>query len=152
VFVTSIHDVDQLVKCTALPVTQSVTKLRVRSGSVATPRVVSAPSSAALSHSPQLLPLTNVPSATTGGGGAVPINPNFDRLFRYTRPPVPMRLCTTYSTLRDPLHRHGAQALELRALEKKGIIQRIHVLVFIIFIYHFFHNQTILFKNRRKLT
>lgn len=47
------------------------------------------------------------------------LGPQFDELYRDFQPPCPMHKIT-YGAMRDPVHRHGAQALELRSLERKG--------------------------------
>ena len=44
--------------------------------------------------------------------------PVFDELYRDTRPGVTLQE-SKVATLIDPLHRHGAQMMELRAVERK---------------------------------
>lgn len=47
--------------------------------------------------------------------------PVFDDLYRDSKPALPLHRCQ-YGSLTDPLHRHGAQLLELKAMEKKGVL------------------------------
>ena len=93
-FLMTIGDIDQLVKCTVLPVKQL--KMRACSGSVAVLKVSS------LTHSliSQTMPLS-------------------DGLFRENQPMTPMHK-STFEVLRDKLHKHGAQALQMRSIERKG--------------------------------
>lgn len=48
--------------------------------------------------------------------------PLFDTLYRDVRPPGPMHRMQPgkLGIVRDMIHKHGQQALELRSLEKKG--------------------------------
>ena len=52
-------------------------------------------------------------------GSTASILPYFDELYRDTKPP-----CTLsedkYARMRDPVHRHGKQMLDLRTLEKQS--------------------------------
>ena len=82
VFVTNVLEVDQLVKCTALPVVQSDrAKSRARSGSVAvSSRSASgvAPLSSSVAAHPPLAPLSLASYAS-----AVAAGPHFDTLLRF---------------------------------------------------------------------
>jgi len=98
-FVQSTYDLDTLVKVQILSSAQLMQKTRLRSGSIA-------PARAQTSASQPLIQQSFLP----------PI----DGLYRDKKPQVPMHRVPNYASLRDPVHRHGAQTLELRALEKKG--------------------------------
>jgi len=98
-FVQSTYDLDTLVKVQIPSSAQLMQKTRLRSGSIAPSRV-----------------------QTTGSQPLVQQSflPPIDELYLDKKPQVPMHRSLNYASLRDPVHRHGAQALELRALEKKG--------------------------------
>ena len=98
-FVQSTYDLDTLVKVQIPSSAQLMQKTRLRSGSIAPARV-----------------------QTTGSQPLIqqPFLPPIDELYCNKKPQVPMHRALHYASSRDPVHRHGAQALELRILEKKG--------------------------------
>ena len=99
-FVQSTYDLETLVKVQIPSSAQLMQKTRLRSGSIAPARVQTTTSQPLVQQS---------------------FVPPIDELYRDKKPQVPMHRMLNYASLRDPVHRHGAQALELRALEKKGI-------------------------------
>jgi len=103
-FVQSACDLDSLVRVQIPSSAQLMQKTRLRSGSIAPGRVQTGSS----------LPLIQQSSL-----------PNVDDLYRDKKPQVPMHRAPNYAGLRDPVHKHGTQALEMRALEKKGSYQKI---------------------------
>jgi len=98
-FVQSTYDLDTLVKVQIPSSAQLMQKLRLRSGSFAPARAQSSASQPLIQQS---------------------FLPPVDDLYRDKKPQVPMHRVPNYASVRDPVHKHGAQALELRALEKKG--------------------------------
>ena len=48
-----------------------------------------------------------------------PAVPVLHEVYRDAKPPTPMHR-SSYAFRRDPLHRHGAQMLELKRIERKG--------------------------------
>ena len=95
----STYDLDSLVKVQIPSNAQLMQKTRLRSGSIAPPRVQTSGSQPLIQQS---------------------LLPPVDELYRDKKPQVPMHRVVNYTSSRDPVHRHGVQALELRALEKKG--------------------------------
>ena len=100
-FVQSTCDLDSLVKVQIPSSAQLMQKTRLRSGSIAPGRLQS-------SASQPLIQQSSVVS--------------IDDLYRDKKPPVPMHRALNCAGLRDPVHRHCTQALEMRALEKKGTV------------------------------
>jgi len=100
-FVQSTGDLDSLVKVQIPSSAQLMQKTRLRSGSIIGSRVQTSASQ----------PLVQQSSL-----------PCIDDLYHDKKPQVPMQRAMNYASLRDPVHRHGTQALEMRALEKKGTV------------------------------
>jgi len=100
-FVQSSCDLDSLVKLQVLSSAQLMQKMRLRSGNITAARVQTSTSQPLIQQSSLLC---------------------VDDIYRDKKPPVPMHRALSYAGLRDPVHRHGTQALEMRTLEKKGIM------------------------------
>jgi len=98
-FVQSTYDLDTLVKVQIPSSAQLMQKMRGRSGSLAPGRVQ-------MSSSQPLIPQSSLL--------------HIDELYRDRKPQLPMHRAVNYASLRDPVHRHGAQTLEMRTAEKKG--------------------------------
>jgi len=98
-FVQSTSDLDSLVRVQIPSSAQLMQKPRLRSGSIVPGRV----------QAGSVLPLTQQSSL-----------PSIDDVYRDKKPQVPMRRALSYAGLRDPVHMYGTQALEMRALERKG--------------------------------
>ena len=99
-FVQSTCDLDTLVRVQTPSSAQLMQKMRLRSGSIAPGRVQTSSSQPLIQQSSALC---------------------IDDLYRDRKPPLPMHRAPHYAGLHDPVHRHGTQALEMRALEKKGM-------------------------------
>ena len=98
-FVQSTCDLDSLVKVQIPSSAQLMQKTRLRSGGIVPTRVQTSTSQ----------PLTQQPS-----------QPCVDDIYRDKKPQVSMHRALNYANLSDPVHRHGTQALEMRAMERKG--------------------------------
>jgi len=100
-FVQSTCDLDSLVKVQVLSNAQLMQKTRLRSGNISATRVQAGTSQPLIQQSSLL---------------------SVDDFYRDRKPPLPMHRVLSYAGLHDPVHRHGSQALEMRALEKKGMM------------------------------
>jgi len=100
-YVQSSCDLDTLVKVQILSAAQLMQKTRLRSGNITATRMQTGTSQ-------PLIQQSSLPSV--------------DDFYHDKKPQVPMHRALNYAGLRDPVHRHGSQALEMRALEKKGML------------------------------
>jgi len=99
-FVQSSGDLESLVKVQVLSSAQLMQKTRLRSGNISASRVQTSTSQPLIAQQSSLL--------------------SVDEFYRDKKPSAPMHRVQSCAGLRDPVHRHGTQALEMRALEKKG--------------------------------
>lgn len=104
-FVQSSCDLDSLVKVQVLSSAQLMQKTRLRSGNISAGRVQTTASQPLLAQQSSLL--------------------SVDDFYRDKKPSAPMHRVQSCASLCDPVQRHGTQALEMRALEKKGLSCRL---------------------------
>jgi hypothetical protein len=104
--VQSMSDIDNLVKFTSPPPVNQVSRSRHRSGNL----------SQRISIQYPLAPGTNLHPG-------IPLqSPAFilGRLYQDLKPPSAMHH-SPYAKMKDPVHKHGAQFMEMRTLERRGI-------------------------------
>ncbi|ELT88148.1 hypothetical protein CAPTEDRAFT_222074 [Capitella teleta] len=101
--VQSMSEIDSLVKCTSPPTAAQVSRVRHRSGNLI---------------QRMLGPGAHVPHHLNAGNPFQSPGLMLCRMYQDIKPPSAMHR-SSYAKMKDPLHRHGAQFMEMRALERR---------------------------------
>lgn len=118
--VQSMSEIDSLVKCTSPPTAAQVSRVRHRSGNLI---------------QRMLGPGAHVPHHLNAGNPFQSPGLMLCRMYQDIKPPSAMHR-SSYAKMKDPLHRHGAQFMEMRALERRGRGRSFHLMTLI----SFFHD------------